>query len=285
MPLDNSLIELEGVVFRYPTSNSPVLDGLSFEIQAGQFTGLIGPTGSGKSTLVQLLNGLLPPDAGRLRFLGRVVGVDISGHELRTKVGVVFQFPEKQLFEQSVFDDVAFAPRNLGCDGEALLQRVDNALEIVGLDPDEFAGRNPFLLSGGEKRRVAIAGVIAMEPELLVLDEPTSGLDASGRKELLEMLVSLNARGTTVLLVTHDMDEIASLADRIIVVNSGRIAACGTPAEVFSNRILMEELGLGLPEAAEIVQRLRSRGFDVAYALDFGELREALLSTAGVERP
>ncbi|MCL5292243.1 MAG: energy-coupling factor transporter ATPase [Actinobacteria bacterium] len=263
MPIEPTLMELKGVGFTYPTGLTPALANVDLAIYEGEFVGLIGPTGSGKSTLVQLLNGLLQPTEGIVLYRNRPIGREISGVELRREVGVVFQFPETQLFEPTVFDDVAFGPKNLGLSRREIERRVFKALEAVGLGFEEFAHRSPFSLSGGEMRRAAIAGVLAMEPKMLVLDEPTCGLDARGRNELLEMLATLNSAGLTVILVTHNMDEVARLAMRLVVLDDGRIVLDGPPATVFSQADRITEMGLDLPATSVLLRRLRERGIEV----------------------
>lgn len=258
------MIELKDVAFKYPAAAEPALSGISLAIDEGEFVGLIGPTGSGKSTLIQLLNGLLLPTEGEVLFKGMRVGKEIGGFDVRREIGLLFQFPESQLFEATVFDDVAFGPRNLGLSAEEVELRVKSALEAVGLDPSDFANRSPFSLSGGEMRRIAIAGVLAMRPKVLVLDEPTSGLDARGRAELTERLAALNAEGLTMVLVTHDMDEVAHLAERLIVLDKGRVALQGSPAEVFSRADAILEMGLDLPVPAAVLRGLKRRGLDVS---------------------
>ncbi len=258
------LIELINATFKYPAAAEPALCDVSLAIDEGEFIGLIGPTGSGKSTLIQLLNGLLLPTQGEVLFRGRRIGKEIGGLDVRREVGLLFQFPESQLFEATVFDDVAFGPRNLGLSAEEVERRVESALKAVGLDPMDFANRSPFSLSGGEMRRIAIAGVLAMRPKVLVLDEPTSGLDARGRSELIDRLTALNAEGLTVVLVTHDMDEIAHIAKRLIVLDKGRVALQGSPADVFSRADEILEMGLDLPVPAAVLRGLKDRGYDVS---------------------
>lgn len=255
------------------------LDDVSLTINDGEFIGLIGHTGSGKSTLVQHLNGLMRPDGGSVI----VDGMDISDkntdlREVRRRVGLVFQYPEHQLFEESVRKDVSFGPRNLGCDEDEIERRVRDACAQVGLGED-MLDKSPFDMSGGQKRRVAIAGVLAMQPKVLVLDEPTAGLDPRGRSELIALIRQLHEdAGNTIVMVSHSMDDIASLAQRIIVMNKGRVAMDGTPREVFSHPKELLDMHLGVPAAARLAMALRERGYDIpgdVYSLD--EIRDLIL--------
>lgn len=255
------------------------LDDVSLTINDGEFIGLIGHTGSGKSTLVQHLNGLMRPDGGSVI----VDGMDISDkstdmREVRRRVGLVFQYPEHQLFEESVRKDVSFGPRNLGCDEAEIERRVRDACAQVGLGED-MLDKSPFDMSGGQKRRVAIAGVLAMQPKVLVLDEPTAGLDPRGRSELIALIRQLHEdAGNTIVMVSHSMDDIASLAQRIIVMNRGRVAMDGTPREVFSHPKELLDMHLGVPAAARLAMALRERGYDIpgdVYALE--EIRDLIL--------
>ena len=258
------------------------LRGVTLEIQEGEFFGLIGQTGSGKSTLIQHLNGLLKPTRGSVEVDGQNLwerGTNLKA--IRQKVGLVFQYPEHQLFEETVFADVAFGPRNMGLPEEEVKERVEEALAMVGLD-GEIADRSPFELSGGQKRRVAIAGVLAMRPKYLILDEPTAGLDPMGRQEILGEISALQQQGVTVVLVSHNMEEVARLASRLAVMHDGRLIAQGTPAEVFSKGELLEEVGLALPQIAQLMHRLRERGLDIPvdiYTVE--EAREAILRVLG----
>lgn len=245
------------------------LHNVSLTIKDGEFVGLIGHTGSGKSTLVQHLNGLLSPTSGRVL----VDGLDVADkatdrRAIRRKVGLVFQYPENQLFEETVEKDVAFGPRNLGLSDEEIDRRVRDALRRVALSYDELHARSVFELSGGQMRRVAIAGVLAMEPRVLVLDEPCAGLDPRGREEILSLIRALHAEaGTTIVMVSHSMDDVASLAERVIVMNQGRVAMDGTPREVFSQGEALRAIGLDVPQAVELADRLRERGIAVPQGL------------------
>ena len=255
------------------------LDDVTLTINDGEFIGLIGHTGSGKSTLVQHLNGLMKPDSGTVLVDGMDTGAkETDLREVRRRVGLVFQYPEHQLFEETVRKDVAFGPRNLGCDEAEIEQRVRDACAQVGLGEDVL-DKSPFDMSGGQKRRVAIAGVLAMQPRVLVLDEPTAGLDPRGRKELTELIRQLHEdAGNTIVMVSHSMDDIASLAQRIIVMNKGRVAMDGTPREVFSRPQELMEMHLGVPAAARLALRLREMGYNIpddVYMLE--EIRDLIL--------
>lgn len=255
------------------------LDDVTLTINDGEFIGLIGHTGSGKSTLVQHLNGLMKPDSGTVLVDGMDTGAkETDLREVRRRVGLVFQYPEHQLFEETVRKDVAFGPRNLGCDEAEIEQRVRDACAQVGLGED-MLDKSPFDMSGGQKRRVAIAGVLAMQPRVLVLDEPTAGLDPRGRKELTELIRQLHEdAGNTIVMVSHSMDDIASLAQRIIVMNKGRVAMDGTPREVFSRPQELMEMHLGVPAAARLALRLREMGYSIpddVYMLE--EIRDLIL--------
>ena len=241
------------------------LNDVSLTIGDGEFIGLIGHTGSGKSTLVQHLNGLLRPTSGRIL----VDGLDLADKQtdrraVRRKVGLVFQYPENQLFEETVEKDIAFGPRNLGLDDAEVSRRVREAMAKVALDYERLKDRSVFELSGGQMRRVAIAGVLAMEPGTLVLDEPCAGLDPRGREEILGLIRNLHEQaGTTIVMVSHSMDDVASLAERVIVMNHGRVAMDGTPREVFSRGAELRAIGLDVPQAVLLADKLRERGFDV----------------------
>ena len=242
------------------------LRDISLTIAPGEFIGIIGHTGSGKSTLVQHLNGLLQPTSGNVK----VDDVDLKGKTagqklVRQRVGMVFQYPEHQLFEETIFDDIAFGPRNLGLTADEVTQRVEEAMERVGLSPAEYATRSPFRLSGGQMRRVAIAGVIALKPEYLVLDEPSAGLDPRGRDEIFEQILQLyHSTGMAVVLVTHNMEDVARLAKRLLVMNRGRIEFDGKPADLFHDSGLpLHEYGISLPYMTELLRLLRFRGLDL----------------------
>ena len=240
------------------------LDDISLVIRDGEFVGLIGHTGSGKSTLVQHLNGLLKPTSGHVYHDGADIHDDgFDRKALRGRIGLVFQYPEHQLFESDVFSDVCFGPKNLGLDKLEVELRAYQALKQVGIKEDLFY-QSPFDLSGGEKRRAAIAGVLAMRPQVLILDEPTAGLDPRGRDEILGLIAALWAEsGITVILVSHSMEEVAKYVGRIVVMNGGRVAYDDVPAVIFSDFRRLEEIGLGAPPMVYVMDALRQRGLDV----------------------
>ena len=264
--------------------SSVAIHDVTLDIQDGEFIGILGHTGSGKTTLAQHLNGLLRPTEGRVV----VDGLDITQKgirllEVRKKVGLVFQYPEHQLFEETVAKDIAFGPKNMGLDKAEIAERVQEACALVGLPFDQVADRSPFELSGGQMRRVAIAGVLAMRPRVLILDEPTAGLDPAGRRSILDMIRSLHAKGgLTVIMISHNMDDIASLATRLVVMSAGKLVMTGTPREVFGQEELLKSIGLGVPQAAELTHALIAQGFDLPkdlYTLE--EVRDHLLRLAG----
>lgn len=240
------------------------LKDINLEIKKGEFIGLIGHTGSGKSTLTQHLNGLLKATSGDLKYHGEsIYSEGYSMKNLRSNVGLVFQYPEHQLFEIDVFTDVCFGPKNLGLPQEEIEARAKKALKLVGMD-ESFYTKSPFELSGGQKRRVAIAGVLAMKPEVLILDEPTAGLDPKGRDEILDEIAAVQKKqNITVILVSHSMEDVARYVDRIIVMNQGSAAFDGTPKEVFRHYKELEAMGLAAPQVTYIVQKLREEGFSV----------------------
>ena len=259
-------IQVEHLTHTYMTDSpfaATALEDVSLTIEDGELIGLLGHTGSGKTTLVQHLNGLLKPTSGRVVVDGLdITEKGVSLLEVRRRVGLVFQYPEYQLFEETVAKDVAFGPKNLGLSEQEVDQRVRFALREVGLAYDEIAQRSPFELSGGQMRRVAIAGVLAMRPKTLILDEPTAGLDPAGRRSILGMIRELHAAGgLTVVMVSHNMDDISSLATRLVVMSRGRMVLTGTPREVFQHRELLSSIGLGIPQAAELTQRLIAEGY------------------------
>ena len=256
------------------------LSNINIVIEKGEFVGLIGHTGSGKSTLIQHLNGLLKPTSGKIIINDLdITQKDIKMQEIRKKVGLVFQYPEHQLFEETVYKDVAFGPLNLGLTEKEVEARVKRAIGLVGLSYDEVKDRSPFELSGGQKRRIAIAGVIAMEPDILILDEPTAGLDPKGRDEILSMIKKMHEKyKLTIILVSHNMEDIAKLADRIIVMHKGTIALTGTPREIFSKSERLKEIGLGVPQVTELMKKLKALGNPVrANVLTTEEAKEEIL--------
>ena len=260
-------IKLENVSFTYSPNTAfeiHALKNINLEIKDGEFIGLIGHTGSGKSTLVQHLNGLMKATAGAICYNGEnIYGEGYSMKNLRSKVGLVFQYPEHQLFEVDVLTDVCFGPKNQGLSKEEAEARAKKALQLVGLK-EKYYKQSPFELSGGQKRRVAIAGVLAMEPEVLVLDEPTAGLDPKGRDEILDQLKRIHQeRGITIILVSHSMEDVAKYVSRIIVMNQGEAMYDGTPKEVFSHYKELEKVGLAAPQVTYIMHALAENGFGV----------------------
>ena len=242
------------------------LDNVNLVIEDGEFLALIGHTGSGKSTLIQHLNGLLEPTSGRIL----VDDIDITNKEaklteIRKKIGLVFQYPEYQLFEETIEKDIAFGPNNLELSSEEVSRRVKKSMEMVGLDYETYKNVSPFDLSGGQKRRVAIAGVIAMDPKVLILDEPTAGLDPQGRDDILEQIKLLHEKyKMTIVLVSHSMEDVGKLAQRIVVMNKGKVELLGKPSEVFKEVETLEKIGLAVPQVTYLMRVLRERGFDVS---------------------
>ncbi len=256
------------------------LSDVCMTIEDGEFLGIIGHTGSGKSTLVQHLNGLLKPTSGQVLVDGEDLnGEHVNRRALRQRIGLVFQYPEYQLFEETVAKDIAFGPKNQGLSKEEIDERVRYAMDCVHLDYEKYSERSPFELSGGQMRRVAIAGVLAMRPSVLILDEPTAGLDPRGRDRILTMLEELHAReNVTIVMVSHSMDDMARLATRLIVMADGKILAAGTPREIFAQEEMMVSAGLGVPEAARLCRALRAKGYSLPadlYRPD--ELKEHIL--------
>lgn len=241
------------------------LKNINISINDGEFIGIIGQTGSGKTTFVQHLNGLLLPSSGTVEVDGLETSNDKQSlKNIRKKVGLVFQYPENQLFEETIYKDIAFGPRNLGLDEKNIEKRVRESMELVHLDFEKYANKSPFEISGGQMRRVAIAGVIAMNPKYLVLDEPTAGLDPHGRDRILSMLAQLHKScNITIIMVSHNMDEIARLASRIIIFNKGCIVADGTPKEVFSENNILKNTGLRVPQVMLLARKLKEKGYDI----------------------
>ena len=262
---------------------SVALKDISFEIENGSFVGIIGHTGSGKSTLIQHLNGLIKASSGKIYFNGKdIYADDYKLKEHRQKVGLVFQYPEHQLFEVDVISDVCFGPLNEGLSKEEAFERAKEALSLVGMD-EKYYDKSPFELSGGQKRRVAIAGVLAMKPEVLILDEPTAGLDPMGREEILEEVSRLQkASKMSVVLVSHSMEDVSKYADKILVMNKGELVLDGTPKEVFKNIELLESIGLRAPEITYIVRDLRKLGLDIDDDISsVEEAKDAILKALG----
>lgn len=240
------------------------LKDINLKIDDGQFIGIIGHTGSGKSTLIQHLNGLIRATSGTIYFNGEdIYADDYNMKDLRSQVGLVFQYPEHQLFETTIFDDVCFGPKNQGLDKKTVELRAFEALHNVGF-PDELYDQSPFDLSGGQKRRVAIAGVLAMKPQVLILDEPTAGLDPAGRDEILNLIAKMHKElGITVILVSHSMEDVAKYVERIIVMNSGEVMYDGTPKDVFHHYKELEAVGLAAPQVTYLMHELKEKGLDV----------------------
>lgn len=260
------LITLEKVTHVYAT-DPPVeaLKEIDMEIAGNDFIGLIGPTGSGKSTLVQLLNGLITPTRGRVLIDERDINENKKVlREVRQQVGLVFQYPEHQLFEETIFDEIAFGPRNMKISEEEVQKRVRQVLSLVDMDIEEFGERSPFNLSGGQKRKIAIAGILAMAPRLLILDEPFAGLDPEGRQQLVVLLKKLHQeQQMTLILISHRMEEIALLANRIVVLDGGELVLEGSPREVFSQPERLRRLSLNIPQITEVLFALREKGLEV----------------------
>ena len=282
------ILQIEDLTHTYsagtPFQRSAV-EGLSMTVGAGEFLGVIGHTGSGKSTLIQHLNGLLQPTSGRILLEGKDIWADPKKiRDVRFKVGLVFQYPEYQLFEETVYKDIAFGPKNMGLTGEDIDRRVREAAAFVGLDA-ELLDKSPFELSGGQKRRVAIAGVIAMEPQVLVLDEPTAGLDPRGRDDILARIQEYHrARNASVVLVSHSMEEIARNVDRIVVLSDGKVYMEGTPAQVFARSAELERVGLDVPQVTKVAAALKRRGLSIDSAVYTVEaLERQLLALKGGE--
>jgi energy-coupling factor transport system ATP-binding protein len=276
-------IEAAGIGYTYGPGlpwEKRALDDVSFQVEGGEFIGLIGETGSGKSTLVQILNGLLRPSVGTVMLDGlNIFNRKLPIAKVRAQVGLVFQFPEQQLFAETVAEDVAFGPRNLGLISQEVSRRVEEALLKVGLDPAKFRPRNPFTLSGGEKRLVAIAGILAMRPSVLIVDEVTAGLDPRGKRDILTRLKLLHRNdGATVIMVSHDMDEVVSLAERVIVLQEGRIVLQGPTRQVFSQADSLRKAGLDLPTIPGFLDALNQCGWSLPIATF--DVKEAALSIA-----
>ena len=277
------ILQVENLTHTYsagtPFQRSAV-ENMSLHVGAGEFLGVIGHTGSGKSTLIQHLNGLLKPTSGRILLEGKDIWADPKSiRSVRFRVGLVFQYPEYQLFEETVYKDIAFGPKNMGLDAEEIDRRVRDAAAFVGLH-ETLLDKSPFELSGGQKRRVAIAGVIAMEPKVLVLDEPTAGLDPQGRDAILAQIQAYHrAKGAAVVLVSHSMEEIARNVDRIVVLSDGKVYMEGTPKQVFARAHELEQVGLDVPQVTKVAAALKARGLDIDTAVYTVEALEQKLLT------
>ena len=278
--------ELTHIYSRGTPFERVALDSVDFSVNPGEFMGIIGHTGSGKSTLIQHLNGLLKPTGGQVLFDGTDIWSDKHfTRQVRFKVGLVFQYPEYQLFEETVFKDISFGPKNMKLSEEEIRRRVYEAAAFVEL-PDSVMELSPFELSGGQKRRVAIAGVIAMEPDVLILDEPTAGLDPKGREQILSNIRAYQeARGATVIMVSHSMEEIADSVERLVVIHDAHIAMDGTPREIFAHASELESMGLSVPQVTNVFLRLREMGLDVDTSVYTTEQAKAALLALKGGRP
>lgn len=288
-------IEVKNLTYIYDPgtpNEKKALEEVNLTIHKGEFLGIIGHTGSGKSTLIQHLNGLVKPTTGKVLYNGEDIFEEPSAKNkkqakalkgakmkrIRQKIGLVFQYPEHQLFEMTVAKDIAFGPTNMGLSQEEIERRVDEAMRMVGLK-EKYKEKSPFELSGGQKRRVAIAGVLAMQPEFLILDEPTAGLDPKGRDAILSQIQRLQKeQGITVILVSHSMEDVARYVDRIIAMGKGRVQFDGTPKEVFAHAQELKEIGLGVPQVTELSDLLTKQGYDIPHAmLNLDEMEAYLL--------
>ena len=278
-----SLIEINNLTHIYSEGlpfEKMAIDDINLKIEENEFIGLIGHTGSGKSTFIQHLNGLLKPSSGEIILDGTKVDKSTSNlTELRKKIGLVFQYPEYQLFEETIERDIAFGPRNLDLSEEEVLKRVKSSMDSVGLDYETYKDKSPFELSGGLKRRVAIAGVLAMEPKVLILDEPTAGLDPRGRDEILSEIKSIHEkRKITVILVSHSMEDVAKIAERIIVMDKGKVFLDSNPREIFRNEDKLLSVGLGIPQITSLMRTLKKKGLDINEdSITVEEAKESLI--------
>ena len=281
----NPVLEIKNLNYIYSIGTPfehKALDNVSFAVNRGEFIGIIGHTGSGKSTLMQQLNGLLKPTSGQVLLDGQDIWSDRKlTRQARFRVGLVFQYPEYQLFEETVYKDIAFGPKNMGLKPEEIDRRVREAADFVGLTEKQLEV-SPFDLSGGQKRRVAIAGVIAMEPEVLILDEPTAGLDPTGRAEILDNIDRYRkAKNATVMMVSHSMEEVARMTDRLLVMCDAHLAMDGTPAEVFANAEELVEMGLNIPQVTQVFLHLRKMGVDIPNVYTIDQAVAALKAVKG----
>lgn len=280
------ILSARGVTHLYnkgtPSQSKAIYD-INVDIEEGELVGIIGHTGSGKSTLVQHFNGILKPEEGHIIVDGKDIWEDKKAtREARFKVGLCFQYPEYQLFEETVYKDISFGPKNMGLSEDEIQKRVLLAADYVGLKR-ELLEKSPFDLSGGEKRRAAIAGVIAMQPKVLILDEPTAGLDPKGRDKILEMIKSYRERtGSTVLLVSHSMEDVAKIATKVLVMNNSRVEMYGTVEEVYSRSAELREIGLNIPQVSKVFEILRQKGCDLGTAYTVEKAAEIILSKGGI---
>ena len=279
------ILEVRNISYVY-SAGTPfehrALENVSFSLHRGEFVGVIGHTGSGKSTLMQQLNGLLKPTSGQVLLDGKDIWSDKKlTRQARFRVGLVFQYPEYQLFEETVYQDIAFGPKNMGLDEKEVDRRVRSAAELVGITDDQLKA-SPFDLSGGQKRRAAIAGVMAMEPEVLILDEPTAGLDPVGRKEILDQIGAYRvSRNAAVVMVSHSMEDVARLTDRLLVLCGSRLVMDAPPAEVFTHAEELVKMGLSIPYVTQVFLRLRHMGLDVPNVYTLSQAEEALMALKG----
>lgn len=279
------VLEIKNLTYKY-SEGTPfqvtALDNVSFSVEKGEFLAIIGHTGSGKSTLIQHFNALLKPTSGQILLSGKDINESKeTAHKTRFRVGLCFQYPEYQLFESTVYKDIAFGPANMGLSREEIDNRVKKAAAFVGLRPDMLE-KSPFDLSGGEKRRVAIAGVMAMEPEVLILDEPAAGLDPRGRKLILELIADYRRQtGSTVIIVSHSMEDVAAVAEKILVMNKGRVALYGKVEEVFSKSPELRSMGLDIPQITSIINSLNECGFDIKPTFTLESAAKEILSYFG----
>jgi len=260
-------IKVENISYIYGKGTpfeKKAIDNISFEIKDGEFVGLIGHTGSGKSTLIQMLDALIKPDSGKIYIYDTEITSDkVNMKDIRSNVGLVFQYPEHQLFEETVYKDIAYGPLNFGKTSEEIKSVIEETIELVGLDKSVL-DKSPFELSGGQKRRVAIAGVLAMSPKILILDEPTAGLDPAGRNDILSCIKKLHdEKNITVILVSHSMEDIANTVDKIMILSDGNLVAFSTPSEIFCDSVMLKNIGLNVPQVTRVVNHLKQKGINL----------------------
>ncbi len=281
-------VELEHLTYTYMPGTpfeAKAVDDISLRLEDGEFAGVIGHTGSGKTTLISMIAGLLKPTFGRVLLDGEDIGAKgYDRKKLRRHIGVVFQYPEYQLFEETVVKDIAYGPRRVGVAEEEIDDRVRHAMELMELDYGGIGNLSPFELSGGQKRRVAIAGVLASRPKMLILDEPVAGLDPQGRKHLMRLITSLNAEGATILMITHSMDDLAENANRVLVLSGAKLIMDATPSDIFSRETELRKIGLDLPAVVKIASALRARGKDVpSGVVRLDQLEQSILGMPGIK--
>lgn len=279
-------VELEHLTYTYMPGTpfeAKAVDDISLKLEDGEFVGVIGHTGSGKTTLISLIAGLLKPTSGRVLMDGEDIGIrGFDRKKLRRHIGVVFQYPEYQLFEETVIKDIAYGPRRIGVTEDEIDDRVRRAMDLMELDYDGIGKLSPFELSGGQKRRVAIAGVLASQPKMLILDEPVAGLDPQGRAHLMRLITRLNTEGATILMITHSMDDLAENARRVLVLSGAKLLMDAVPAEIFSRETELKQIGLDLPAVVKIASALRAHGRDVPQeAVRLDQLEQSVLGMLG----